>query len=51
MPYSDTLQIFIRDYQESKKNMLNVEHRLMLQVGMGGGRGWMRMSERVGWSE
>ena len=36
--------------------MLNVEHRLMLQVGMGRGswrgraRGWMRMSERVGWS-
>ena len=41
---------------EEKKIMLNVEHRLMLQVGMGGGswrrrgrgRGWMRMSERVG---
>ena len=28
----------IRDYWERKKIMLNVEHRLMLQVGMGGGR-------------
>ena len=50
VPYLDTLQTFIKDYRERKKNMFNVEHR---QVGMGGEswRGWMNMSERVGWSE
>ena len=40
LPHSNTLHTLIRDYRESKKIMLNVEHRLMLQVGMGGGR-WM----------
>ncbi len=38
VPHSDTLHTLIRDYRERKKIMLNVEHRLMLQVGMGGGR-------------
>ena len=52
----DTLHTFIRDYQEKKKIMLNMEHRLMLRVRMGGGnrrrrgrgRGRMKMSEMVG---
>ena len=38
VPHLDTLHTLIRDYQERKKIMLNVEHRLVLQVGMGGGR-------------
>ena len=39
-----------------EEDLLNLEHRLVLQVGMGRGRwrgrgrGCMRMSERVGWS-
>ena len=32
VPHSDTLHTLIRDYRERKKIMLNVEHRLMLQV-------------------
>ena len=54
VPHSDTLHTLISDYRERKKIMLNVEHRLMLHVGMDGGtlegegEGWMRMSERVG---
>ena len=40
VPHSDTLHTLIRDYRERKKIMLNVEHRLMLQVGMGRGRRW-----------
>ena len=32
VPHSDTLHTLIRDYWERKKIMLNVEHRLMLQV-------------------
>ena len=44
VPHSDILYTLIRDYGERKKVMLSVEHRLMLQVGMGGGRwrvrGW-----------
>ena len=38
VPHSDTLHTLIRDYRERKKIMLNVEHRLMLQVGMGQGK-------------
>ena len=40
--HSDTLHTLIRDYQVRKKVMLNVKHRLMLQVGMGGGSWWGR---------
>ena len=36
-PHSDALHTLIRDYRERKKIMSNVEHRLMLQVGMGQG--------------
>ncbi len=32
VPHCDTLHALIRDYRESKKILLNVEHRLMLQV-------------------
>lgn len=32
VPDCDTLHALIRDYRESKKVLLNVEHRLMLQV-------------------
>ena len=32
VPHSDTLHTLIRNYWERKKIMLNVEHRLMLQV-------------------
>ena len=38
VPHSDTLHTLIRDYRERKKIMLNVEHRLMLQVGVGQGK-------------
>ena len=41
VPHCDTIHSLIRDYREKKKIMLNIEHRLMLQVkgGGGGGRG------------
>lgn len=29
---SDTLHVLVRDYRESKKVLLNIEYRLMLQV-------------------
>jgi FKBP12-rapamycin complex-associated protein len=32
VPHCDTLHALIRDYRESKKILLNIEHRLMLQV-------------------
>ena len=32
VPNCDTLHALIRDYRESKKILLNIEHRLMLQV-------------------
>nr|QHX41461.1 serine/threonine-protein kinase mTOR [Halisarca dujardinii] len=32
VPHCDTLHALIRDYRERKKIMLNVEHRLMLQM-------------------
>ena len=32
VPHCDTLHSLIRDYRESKKIMLNIEHRLMLQM-------------------
>jgi FKBP12-rapamycin complex-associated protein len=32
VPHSDTMHALIRDYRERKKVMLNVEHRLMLQM-------------------
>jgi len=32
VPHCDTLHSLIRDYRESKKTLLNIEHRLMLQV-------------------
>eukprot|EP01113_Clastostelium_recurvatum_P006582 TRINITY_DN1298_c0_g1_i1.p1 TRINITY_DN1298_c0_g1~~TRINITY_DN1298_c0_g1_i1.p1 ORF type:complete len:2380 (+),score=927.36 TRINITY_DN1298_c0_g1_i1:62-7201(+) len=32
VPHSDTLHALIRDYRESRKIMLNIEHRLMLQM-------------------
>jgi serine/threonine-protein kinase mTOR len=33
VPHCDTLHICIRDYREARRIMLNIEHRLMLQVG------------------
>lgn len=33
VPHCDTLHALIRDYRESKKILLNIEHRMMLQVG------------------
>jgi FKBP12-rapamycin complex-associated protein len=33
VPNCDTLHTLIRDYRESKKILLNIEHRIMLQVG------------------
>lgn len=30
---TDTLHVLIRDYRESRKILLNIEHRLILQVG------------------
>ncbi|RKO90751.1 armadillo-type protein, partial [Blyttiomyces helicus] len=32
VPHCDTLHTLIRDYRESRKVLLNIEHRLMLQV-------------------
>ena len=32
VPHLDTLHTLIRDYRERKKIMLNMKHRLMLQV-------------------
>lgn len=32
LPDTDTLHQLIRDYRESRKILLNIEHRLMLQV-------------------
>ncbi|RKP06910.1 kinase-like domain-containing protein, partial [Thamnocephalis sphaerospora] len=32
VPHTDTLHTLIRDYRESKKILLNIEHRLMLQM-------------------
>jgi serine/threonine-protein kinase mTOR len=32
VPNCDTLHTLIRDYRESRKILLNIEHRLMLQV-------------------
>ncbi|KAG4088925.1 FAT-domain-containing protein [Neocallimastix lanati (nom. inval.)] len=32
VPHCDTLHSLIRDYRESKKTLLNIEHRLMLQM-------------------
>jgi len=32
VPHSDTLHSLIRDYRESRKIVLNIEHRLMLQM-------------------
>lgn len=32
VPHCDTLHALIRDYRESKKTLLNIEHRLMLQM-------------------
>jgi len=34
VPHCDTIHTLIRDYREKKKIMLNIEHRLMLQVGV-----------------
>jgi FKBP12-rapamycin complex-associated protein len=31
---SDTLHVLIRDYRDSRKVLLNIEYRLMLQVGL-----------------
>lgn len=31
---SDTLHVLVRDYRESRKVLLNIEYRLMLQVGV-----------------
>ena len=33
VPHCDTIHTLIRDYRDKKKIMLNIEHRLMLQVG------------------
>ena len=43
VPHCDTIHSLIRDYREKKKIMLNIEHRLMLQVWgtcKRGGGGW-----------
>ncbi|TID24911.1 60S ribosomal protein [Venturia nashicola] len=32
VPYSDTLHILIREYRDSRKILLNIEHRIMLQM-------------------
>jgi FKBP12-rapamycin complex-associated protein len=32
LPYSDTLHVLIREYRESRKILLNIEHRIMLQM-------------------
>ena len=32
VPHCDTIHALIRDYRDKKKIMLNIEHRLMLQV-------------------
>jgi len=32
VPHSDTLHALIRDYRDSRKILLNIEHRLMLQM-------------------
>lgn len=32
VPHCDTLHTLIRDYRESRKILLNIEHRLMQQV-------------------
>ena len=32
VPHSDTLHTLIKDYRESRKVLLNIEYRLMLQV-------------------
>ena len=32
VPHSDTLHQLIRDYRQTRKVMLNIEHRLMLQM-------------------
>ncbi|KAG9962099.1 TOR1 phosphatidylinositol 3-kinase, partial [Aureobasidium melanogenum] len=32
VPNSDTLHVLIRDYRESRKILLNIEHRIMLQM-------------------
>jgi FKBP12-rapamycin complex-associated protein len=32
VPHCDTLHNLIRDYRESRRILLNIEHRLMLQV-------------------
>ena len=37
VPHCDTIHSLIRDYREKKKIMLNIEHRLMLQVCEGVG--------------
>ena len=33
---SDTLHVLVRDYRDSRKVLLNIEYRLMLQVRIGG---------------
>lgn len=32
VPDTDTMHVLIRDYRESRKILLNIEHRLILQV-------------------
>jgi FKBP12-rapamycin complex-associated protein len=32
VPYSDTLHVLIREYRDSRKILLNIEHRIMLQM-------------------
>ena len=32
VPESDTLHVLIKDYRDSRKVLLNIEYRLMLQV-------------------
>lgn len=36
VPHCDTLHALIRDYREKKKILLNIEHRIMLRVCLGG---------------
>jgi phosphatidylinositol kinase/protein kinase (PI-3 family) len=36
VPHCDTLHALIRDYRESRRILLNIEHRLMTQVSSSG---------------
>lgn len=39
---TDTLHVLIKNYRDSRKILLNIEHRLILQVGPRRARRWIR---------